>query len=131
MYRHNAGFTSIPFPTPPAACSAGRSRWQMLLASGLSLVALIFPAAIEAQVALPNYAEMGIEALLNIEVISAVKRQEPLFRSPSAIFVITQEDIRRSGASNIPDLLRMVPGLQVAQVDAYGWAISVRGFAER
>jgi iron complex outermembrane receptor protein len=46
----------------------------------------------------------------------------------AAIFVITQEDIHRSGAANIPDLLRMVPGLDVAQINSNTWAISARGF---
>ncbi len=52
-------------------------------------------------------------------------------RTAAAIFVITQEDIRRSGATNIPDLLRMVPGMDVAQIDANTWAISARGFNAR
>ena len=46
----------------------------------------------------------------------------------AAIFVITQQDIGRSGATNIPDLLRMVPGLDVAQINSNTWAISARGF---
>jgi iron complex outermembrane receptor protein len=86
---------------------------------------------LEAQQPPADLAELDIERLMNIEVISSSKRQEPLFHAASAIFVITPSDIRRSGATNIPDLLRMVPGLIVAQVDASGWAISSRGFAER
>jgi hypothetical protein len=49
-------------------------------------------------------------------------------RVAAAVFVITQQDIRHSGATNIPDLLRMVPGLDVAQINANTWAISARGF---
>jgi iron complex outermembrane recepter protein len=56
------------------------------------------------------------------------KKEQKLSRTPAAVFVITQEDIRRSGATNIPDLLRMVPGLDVAQINANTWAISARGF---
>ncbi len=63
-----------------------------------------------------------------MEVTSVSKKPEKLSDSAAAIFVITQEDIRRSGATHIPDLLRMVPGLQVAQADANKWAISSRGF---
>jgi iron complex outermembrane receptor protein len=70
----------------------------------------------------------SIEDLMNIEVTSVSKKEQKLSRTAAAIFVITQEDIRRSGANNIPDLLRMVPGLDVAQVNGSTWAISSRGF---
>ncbi len=63
-----------------------------------------------------------------MEVTSVSKKPQKLSDSAAAIFVITQEGIRRSGATHIPDLLRMVPGLQVAQADANKWAISSRGF---
>jgi iron complex outermembrane recepter protein len=56
---------------------------------------------------------------------------QKLSETPAAIFVITQDEIRRSGAGNVPDLLRMVPGLEVAQIDANIWAIGTRGFNER
>jgi iron complex outermembrane receptor protein len=67
---------------------------------------------------------------MNLEVTSAAKKPENFFRTPAAVFVITAEDIRRSGATSIPELLRMVPGLNVAHIDANKWAISVRGFNE-
>ena len=70
----------------------------------------------------------SIEDLMNIEVTSVSKKEQKLSHTAAAIFVITQEDIRRSGATNIPDLLRMVPGLDVAQVNSSTWAISSRGF---
>jgi iron complex outermembrane recepter protein len=61
-------------------------------------------------------------------VTSVSKKQQKLSQVAAAIFVITQEDIRSSGALNIPDLLRMAPGLQVAQINANTWAITARGF---
>src|SRR2546428_6945625 len=70
----------------------------------------------------------SIENLMNVEVTSVSKKEQKLSQVAAAIFVITQEDIRRSGALNIPDLLRMVPGLDVAQINANTWAISARGF---
>jgi iron complex outermembrane receptor protein len=70
----------------------------------------------------------SIEDLMNLEVTSASKKEQKLSQVAAAIFVITQEDIRSSGALNIPDLLRMVPGLDVAQINANTWAISARGF---
>ncbi len=65
---------------------------------------------------------------MNITVTSASKKEQALSQVAAAIFVMTQEDIRRSGATNIPDLLRMVPGLDVAQINSNTWAISARGF---
>ncbi len=70
----------------------------------------------------------SIEDLMNVEVSTVSKTDQKLSRTGSAVFVISSEDIRRSGATNIPDLLRMVPGVEVAQIDANSWAISVRGF---
>jgi iron complex outermembrane receptor protein len=70
----------------------------------------------------------SIEDLMNIQVTSVSKQQQKMSLVPAAVFVITQQDIRSSGATNIPDLLRMVPGLDVAQINANTWAISARGF---
>ena len=72
--------------------------------------------------------KVSIENLMNIEVTSVSKKEQKLSRVAAAVFVITPEDIRRSGATNIPDLLRMVPGLQVAQINGSTWAITARGF---
>src|SRR6202040_945374 len=58
-------------------------------------------------------------------------KQEKISETAGAVFVITQEDIRRSGLTSIPELLRMVPGLTVAEIDANKWAITARGFDER
>src|SRR3984957_16614358 len=73
---------------------------------------------------------ISIEDLMNIKVTSASKKEQTLSRVAAAMFVITQKDIQQSGSTNIPDLLRMVPGLDVAQVDSNTWAISARGFNE-
>jgi iron complex outermembrane receptor protein len=70
----------------------------------------------------------SIEDLMNIEVTSVSKKEQKLSRTAAAIFVLTQEEIGRSGATNIPDLLRIVPGMDVAQVNSSTWAISSRGF---
>ncbi len=78
-----------------------------------------------------NLAEMSLEDLMNIEVTSAAKREQPLAETAAAVYVITQEDIRRSGATSIPDALRLAPGVQVAQINAHVWAVSIRGFNYR
>jgi iron complex outermembrane receptor protein len=72
--------------------------------------------------------EMSLEELMNEPVTSVSKKEQKLSQVAAALFVINQEDIRRSGALNIPDVLRMVPGLDVAQINANTWAISARGF---
>jgi iron complex outermembrane receptor protein len=70
---------------------------------------------------------LSIEQLMNVEVTSVSKRPERLARVASAIQVITQQDIRRSGASSLPEALRLATNLQVAQIDSRQWAISARG----
>ena len=70
----------------------------------------------------------SLEDLLNIEVTSVSKKEEKLFQTAAAVYVITQEEIRRSGLTSIPELLRLAPGVQVARIDGTKWAISARGF---
>ncbi len=72
-----------------------------------------------------------LDDLMNMEVTSVSKKEQKLSKAGAAIYVITQEDIRRSGATNIPDLLRMAPGVDVAQINANVWAITIRGFNDR
>jgi iron complex outermembrane receptor protein len=71
---------------------------------------------------------LSLTELLDIPVITASKTPSPLMTTPSAIYVLTREDIRRSGARTIPDLLRLVPGTQVALVNNGIPAVSIRGF---
>ena len=79
----------------------------------------------------PDVTTMSIEDLMNMEVTSVSKRTQKVADAAAAIFVITQDDIRRSGASNIPEALRMVPGLEVARINENEWAIGSRGFNGR
>ena len=72
--------------------------------------------------------KLSIEQLMNLEVTSVSRRPERLAQAASAIQVITQQDIRRSGASSLPEALRLATNLQVAQVNSRDWAISARGF---
>jgi iron complex outermembrane receptor protein len=80
-----------------------------------------------AEVKSADLTDLSLEDLMNTKVSSVSKTEKKLSQTASAIFVITAADISRSGATNIPDLLRMVPGLDVARIDANAWAISVRG----
>lgn len=65
---------------------------------------------------------------MNLQVTSVSKKEQQLSNAGAAVFVITQEDIRRSGATDLPDVLRMVPGVDVARINANRWAIGIRGF---
>jgi iron complex outermembrane recepter protein len=76
-------------------------------------------------------AEASLEQLLQTRVTSVSKKEQKLSRTAAAVFVIRQDDIRRSGAASLPDLLRMAPGVDLAQIDASTWAISIRGFNSR
>src|SRR5437764_1520207 len=72
--------------------------------------------------------KLSIEQLMGVEVTSVSKRPERLSQTASAIQVITQDDIRRSGAASLAEALRLASNLQVAQLDSRQWAISARGF---
>jgi iron complex outermembrane receptor protein len=78
-----------------------------------------------------DLSQVPIEDLMNIEVTSVSKKEQKMSQAAAAIFVITQEDIQRSSATNIPDLLRMVPGMDVSQINANTWAVSARGFNDQ
>lgn len=79
----------------------------------------------------PDLTTLSLEALMDVRVTSAAKKEQIVAESAAAVYVIGQEDILRSGATNIVDVLRMVPGLEVAQIDANKWAVSARGFNGR
>jgi iron complex outermembrane recepter protein len=87
--------------------------------------------AVMGQTPAPDLSQASLEDLMNIRVTSVSKKEQKLSQTGAAIFVITQEDIRRSGATNIPDVLRLAPGVDVARVDANRWAISIRGFNDQ
>jgi iron complex outermembrane receptor protein len=71
---------------------------------------------------------LSLEQLGNVEVTTASKEPEQVWRTPAAIYVLTREDIRRSGATSIPEVLRLVPGVEVARVDSDHWSVGIRGF---
>jgi len=75
--------------------------------------------------------KLNIEDLMNIEIETASKKIQKISDTPAAAFVLTSEDIKRSGATNIMDLLRLVPGVHVARIDSNKWAITCRGFNGR
>jgi len=95
----------------------------LLIAFGLMLQSTSVEAA-----AAPDLASMSIEELAAIPVTSVSKSAQPLSDAPAAIFVITHDEIMRAGATRLPEMLRLAPNLQVAQITASRFAISARGF---
>ena len=102
---------------------------KLLLLGGL----LVSPGALVAQTAAPTpplgaLKKLSLEQLMDLEVTSVSKRAEKIFEAASAIQVVTGEQIRRSGATSLPEALRLAANLQVAQVNSSYWTIGARGF---
>ncbi len=99
------------------------------LAASLLLV-LLPPGPVVAAPADSNeFLDMDLAQLMNITVTSVAKKEQHLKDAPAAVYVITQEDIRRSGVTTVPEALAMAPGLQVARVSASTWSVASRGFS--
>ncbi len=81
--------------------------------------------------AIPDLTELSIEDLMQVTVVSATKTEQTLQDTAAAVFVITADDIRRSGVTNVMEALRLAPGVQVARIDSSRWAITIRGFNGR
>jgi iron complex outermembrane receptor protein len=128
----------------PRSCFVSRrSRQKTVLAAGaLALACFAAPAAdvvltnaapggaVSTGADLASLSSMSLEQLMNVKV-SILGPSETVSRTPAAVSVVTAEDIKRSGARNIPEALRLVPGLDVAQIDSSEWAVSARGFNDQ
>ncbi|MGE0448181.1 MAG: TonB-dependent receptor plug domain-containing protein [Vicinamibacterales bacterium] len=103
---------------------------QLTLA--LAAVALVtLDLGVEAQSSTDQLRRMTLQELLDVEVTTVSRQPEPVTSVPPAVYVITAEDIRRSGSTSIPEALRLAPGIQVARIDGAKWSIGMRGFADR
>jgi iron complex outermembrane receptor protein len=113
--------------------TATSTRFRQVAHIGLLLALYLstIPAGAAQEPAPIDLSKLDMEDLMNVKVTSVSKREQSLARTAAAVFVINREDIRRSGATNIPDLLRLAPGVDVEQIDANAWAVSVRGFNSR
>jgi iron complex outermembrane receptor protein len=142
------GLPSPPLSSGARASSAGTLRrerkarlWRHRKRSirGIPAVALIFtvsiglpgPRAAASEARERSLTDLSIEELMNIQVTSVSKKAQKLSEAPAPIFVITNEDIRRSGARNIPEVLRLAPGVDVATIGGGRYAVSIRGFTNR
>jgi iron complex outermembrane receptor protein len=95
----------------------------------IAIVAALTALAANAQAGKPSdLVDLSLEELANLEITSVSRRAERLSDAPASIFVITGDDIRGSGATSLPEALRLAPNLEVARVDSRQYAISARGF---
>src|SRR5258708_1764577 len=99
-----------------------------IAAAPLTISMYSAPAEADGASTIGELKRLNVEDLMNVEVTSVSRHPEKLLAAASAIQVITQEDIRRSGATSIPEALRLADNLQVAQKNSHDWAISARGF---
>jgi iron complex outermembrane receptor protein len=105
----------------------GMTRIVRLLLVLSGLIAAPSPGLAQRQ-ATSNLSQVSIEDLMSIEITSASRKEQRAADVAAAVFVITHDDIRRSGMTLLPDVLRLAPGVNVAQINTSKWAVSVRGF---
>lgn len=125
-FRRNPAAGGSECPIPP------RSRHRLrALCYGAMLALLGGTAAAGTGTDLKALKRLSLEALTNMEVSIASKTPQRLADVAASVFVLTEEDIRRSGANSIPEALRAVPGIYVGRIDANKWSISARGMPGR
>ncbi len=132
---HSNGLTMQTIPTTPTArLAVTLTRRLRRIGAGMTagmLAALSVQAATLDDTLPDDLTDMSMEALMNIEITSVAKKPQKQSDAAAAIFVITNDDLRRWGVTNIPEALRRVPGIDVAKIDANKWAITSRGFNSR
>lgn len=114
---------STPFDRRLSVGGAAAIAWAMalLLCTGR--------AASAAELSSGTLKSLTLEELMDVEVTSVSRREESLGHAAAAVTVVSNEDLRRSGATSIPEALRFVPGIHVARRNANSWAVSSRGFS--
>jgi iron complex outermembrane receptor protein len=136
MSRCSRSVADVEYDTKEARAGASTSATARPLRQAAVVAALILVLMARSYAHSPNddqeasapLKQLSLEQLGNIEVTTTSKKPEKVWRTPAAIYVITQEDIRRSGATTIPELLRLAPGVEVARIDSNQWAVGIRGF---
>ena len=119
--------------------AAVKDRW---LTAGVMqsavLIPLLLAAFVHRSMATPPPAaasdslkHLSLAELGNVEVTTTSKEPEQVWKTPAAVIVLTQDDIRRSGATSLPEVLRLVPGVQVSRSDTGHWSVGIRGFADQ
>ena len=126
----------MPSSPPRRGRRTTSSPWMTLAADGLCCILAIqgFPSPSwaqggDGQTLAPSLNQLSLEELGNVEITTVSKDPQPVQQTAAAVYVITQEDIQRSGATSLPEALRLAPGVEVARIDADHWSVAVRGFA--
>jgi len=112
-----------------ALCASPKGLIVAMAVSGASAGLSACPATAQQVASVQDLSKLSIEDLANVQVTSVLKTPEPLSDAAAAIYVISGEDIRRSGATSIPEMLRLAPNLQVAQSSPSSYIITARGFS--
>jgi iron complex outermembrane receptor protein len=118
-----------------AAAEAG-GRSMMTVVQRAALIILLLAGLVNQSFAAPQedpangdpLKQLSLAELGSVEVTTASKEPEKIWKTSAAIFVLTQDDIRRSGAASIPEVLRLVPGVEVARINSSQWSVGIRGF---
>ncbi len=106
-----------------------KREWLWTLVAAACLAGAEVASAEEAvPVAFSDSTDLTLEQLVNIQVTSVSKKEQNLNDAAAAISVVTGEDVRKFGITTIPEALRLVPGMDVAQINSHEWAVSARGF---
>jgi iron complex outermembrane receptor protein len=117
----------VPAAAPPAETQQDPASDETPLATGEDLDAELSELSeLEALLQAP-----AVAPALAVEVTTVTRQKSTVGRSPAAVFVVSQDMIRRSGATSVPEVLRSVPGLQVVRIDSNKWSVTSRGFADR
>ncbi len=106
-----------------------RRDWTTSAFATCVLLPACFPVCAKNFDALAELKRMTVDELLNVEVTSVSRGSEELRDAAAAIFVITPEDLRRTGVTTVPEALRLAPGIHVARSNSNSWAVSARGFS--
>lgn len=124
-YAMKRQFARLLFPCKSLVLSAG--ILLLLLTPALAIPS----SSVQTPTTPEDLTELSLEALMDLEVTSVSRKSQRLANVAAAVFVISQDDIRHYGSTSIAELLRMVPGVQVAKMDANKWAVSIRGINGR
>src|ERR1051326_571020 len=119
---------SLNMSVSPCEIDSRRTAWT--IAVSLLLLAGLIKGDQASQGSEDQLKGLSLEQLGNIEVTTVSKEPVKVSRTPAAIYVITQEDIRRSGYTSLPEVLRLAPGVEVARVDSDHWSIGIRGLGD-
>lgn len=116
----------MPYDSLRRSTRLYRRLYKSVAPAALGLI--LAAGAARADATLSDLSALSIEELANVPVTSVSRRPQPLSQAPASIYVINQDDIRRTAGTSIPEILRLAPNLQVARLNSASYGISARGF---